>query len=71
LGGGQLRGSYGQLKNKDVPVDGVLDKQFGLGYHYPLSRRTTVYADLVNERRDNLPDGRRKTGYDLGLRHDF
>ena len=70
VAGGELRGSYGQLKNKDV-ADGVLDKQFALGYHYALSKRTTVYADIVNERRDNLPADREKTGYDLGIKHNF
>jgi predicted porin len=70
VAGGELRGSYGQLKNKDI-ADGVLDKQFALGYHYPLSKRTTVYADVVNERRDNLAAGLKKTGYDLGIKHNF
>lgn len=66
---GELRVSYGQLKNQDTGV--VADKQFGLGYHYKLSKRTTVYADLVDERRDNMPANRKKTGYDLGIRHNF
>src|SRR5690606_12424888 len=70
VAGGELRGSYGQLKNKDI-ADGVLDKQFALGYHYALSKRTTVYADVVNERRDNMAAGLRKTGYDLGIKHNF
>jgi predicted porin len=71
VAGGELRASYGQLKNKDAASNGVLDKQFGVGYHYRLSQRSTVYADLVNERRAGVPEGWRKTGYDLGLKHNF
>lgn len=70
IGRGELRASYGELKNKDV-ANGVLDKQFGLGYHYALSTRTTLYADVVNERRDNMPADREKTGYDVGIKHNF
>ena len=69
LGGGELRASYGELKNKDLSVK--LDKQTGLGYHYFLSKRTTVYADLVNERRDNMAANLEKTGFDLGIKHNF
>lgn len=69
LGAGELRASYGQLKNKDL--DRVADQQFGLGYHHALSRRTTVYADLTRETRDALPSNRESTGWDIGLRHNF
>jgi predicted porin len=68
---GELRASYGELKNKDLATNGVLDRQFGVGYFYPLSKRTTLYADLVHERRDNLPADRKATGYDLGIKHNF
>ena len=67
----ELRASYGVLKNRGVARGGELDAQFGLGYHYALSRRTTLYADLVHERRDSMPDGLRRTGYDVGLKHTF
>jgi predicted porin len=70
IGSGEVRTSYGRLKNKDV-ADGVLDKQFGVGYHYFVSKRTTLYADAVNERRDGMPSNRRETGYDVGIRHNF
>jgi predicted porin len=66
LGGGQLRASVGQRENEGVADD---YKQFGLGYHYPLSKRTTVYADVVNV--DPVGAGRNKTGYDVGIRHNF
>lgn len=69
--GGELRGSYGELENKAMASDGLLDRQFGLGFHYPLSKRTTVYADLVHEKRDRFPGDRKSTGYDLGIKHNF
>ena len=69
IGGGQLRVSYGQLKNKDTST--IADKQLGLGYHYALSKRTTVYADVISEKRDNMPSDRESTGYDLGIKHNF
>lgn len=69
LGNGQLRVGYGELKNKTLDV--VADKQFAVGYHYALSKRTTLYADVVNENRDGLPSDRESTGYDIGIRHNF
>jgi predicted porin len=71
VAGGELRTSYGELKNRGLRPSMVLDKQFGLGYHYALSKRTIAYVDVVNERRDGIARGLRKTGYDLGLRHSF
>jgi predicted porin len=69
VAGGEFRVSYGQLKNKDTDI--IRDKQFSAGYFYPLSKRTTIYADVVNKKPDNLTDGYKKTGYDLGIRHNF
>lgn len=63
IGGGELRASYGQRK-----VGGTKDiKQTGLGYFYPLSKRTTVYVDVANN--SELND--EKTGYDFGIKHTF
>lgn len=69
MAGGELRASFGQLKNKDLGL--VTDKQLALGYHRPLSKRTTVYVDLVNEKRDQLPANRQRTGWDVGIKHNF
>jgi predicted porin len=66
LGAGQLRASYGVRSNEGVSDD---YKQFGVGYHYALSKRTTLYADLVNV--EPVASGREKTGYDVGIRHNF
>lgn len=70
LAGGELRASVGQLKNKALAA-GVLDEQVGIGFHRPLSKRTTLYADLVRESRDGLPADRRRVGYDVGIKHNF
>jgi predicted porin len=57
------------LRNKDLDVEA--DDQFALGYNHSLSKRTSLYATVSNERRDDFPADRKKTGYDLGVRHDF
>lgn len=69
IAGGELRLSLGQLKNKDTTI--VLDKRSAVGYYYPLSKRTAVYADLVHEGRPAMPAANKATGYDLGIRHNF
>jgi predicted porin len=69
IGQGELRVSYGRLENRDTDV--VRDQQLGLGYHYALSKRTTVYADVVRENRDDMADNLKKTGYDIGIKHNF
>lgn len=69
IGQGELRASYGRLENRDT--DTVYDKQLGLGYHYALSKRTTVYADVVREGRDHMAADLKKTGYDIGIKHNF
>jgi predicted porin len=74
IGNGELKASYGVLEN-EAAVGGTktkLDKQIGIGYHYALSKRTTVYADFINEKRDGIDaSGREKNGFDLGLKHNF
>jgi predicted porin len=69
IGNGQLRASWGELKNRDTDV--VRDRQFSVGYHYALSKRTTVYADAIHEGRDDMPDNFKSTGYDFGIKHNF
>lgn len=66
IGAGELRASYGQRDN-----EGSADpyKQFGVGYHHALSKRTTVYTDVVSVK--PVAAGNEKTGYDVGLRHNF
>jgi predicted porin len=70
LGPGEFRVSYGRLENRDL--NAIADKQFGVGYHYALSKRTTLYTDFVAERRDGIEaSGREKNGYNFGVKHNF
>lgn len=72
IGGGALRASYGELKNKDLATNQKLVKQASLGYQYFLSKRTTAYVDVVNFDKDGgLATGIKKTGWDIGLKHNF
>ncbi|MCW7539875.1 porin [Aquabacterium sp. A7-Y] len=71
LGGGDLRGVVTQLRGKDG-LDGLRITKFGLGYHYPLSKRTKVYAD-VGSAKTKFDDEslKRRTAFDLGIQHNF
>lgn len=63
VGPGDFKLAYGTQK-----VDGVTTAQkVGVGYHYPLSKRTLIYADAGHDSKRSS----HKTGYDLGLRHEF
>ena len=63
LGAGEFRASYGRLKADDTDVASML----ALGYHYSMSKRTTLYVDFA--RNGELNDN--KSGYDVGLKHNF
>lgn len=65
IGAGELRAAVGERKNNDVKQV----KTAALGYHYSLSKRTTVYADVVSERGTLTPTSR--SGYDFGIKHNF
>ena len=67
VGAGEFRASYGQLKDKTA--DFIAAKGFALGYHYSLSKRTTLYADVMQNKADNITES--KTGYDVGIKHNF
>jgi predicted porin len=67
LGQGEFRAVYGRLQDKTADIDAT--KGFGLGYHYALSKRTTLYTDYV--RNTGVLAGNRKTGYDFGVKHNF
>lgn len=79
LSGGQVRFGYGELKNRtmdDAGLDGTAARQVSIGYHYFLSKRTTLYVDLVNDSKAGKGSSvtnptNSKTGYDLGIKHDF
>jgi predicted porin len=66
VGGGEARVSYNKLENRTTDAD--LSAKFGLGYHYNLSKRTTVYGDYA---RDSKAFTDNKWGFDVGIKHNF
>lgn len=65
MGAGELRASYGSLKRGNATTD----KGFGLGYHYSMSKRTTLYVDVA--RNNGTAVTTEKAGYDFGIKHNF
>lgn len=64
LGQGEFRASYGRLKSDAV---GDMAKGFAVGYHYALSKRTSLYTDYLR----NTALATDKNGYDFGIKHNF
>ncbi len=63
MGQGEFRAALGQ---REVGV--VKDiKLFAVGYHYALSKRTTIYTDFGR----NGAAATEKTAYDFGIKHNF
>jgi predicted porin len=68
LGAGEFRAAFGNLDASGAGgVDADVNRLFALGYHYSLSKRTTIYADMVNNKQALTS----KTGYDVGIKHNF
>ncbi len=68
MGQGELRASFGKLTAKTAAgVQTDAAKGFAVGYHYALSKRTTLYTDYVR----NTAVATEKTGYDFGIKHNF
>jgi predicted porin len=63
MGAGEFRASYGTLKANDTTVS----KRLAAGYHYSMSKRTTLYVDFANDSEADTS----KSGYDIGLKHNF
>ncbi|MFY9514583.1 MAG: porin [Rubrivivax sp.] len=66
LGAGQLRLGMDQVKRDTAPST-TLKQQVSLGYHYLLSKRTTVFADVTNDSKVAAS----KSGYGFGVKHAF
>ena len=63
MGAGDLRASIGRLQ-----ANGVTTVQnYALGYHYNMSKRTTLYADYTA----NTKLVANKNAYDFGIKHNF
>jgi predicted porin len=63
IGSGQLRVGYATSKTAGI----TRAQKVGAGYHYQLSKRTKLYADLAHDSKATVS----KTGYDFGLQHNF
>ncbi len=64
IGAGELRLAFGQRDTDDnTDIEGYL-----IGYHYSLSKRTTVYADYGYNKEQASGS---KSGYDIGVKHNF
>jgi predicted porin len=65
FGAHRLHAAYGVLENDTANTD--LSKKLGLGWQYFLSKRTNLY---VNYGHDSVL-ATKKSGYDLGIKHNF
>lgn len=63
IGAGTVKAAYGEQKRGNVKFA----QKLGLGYHYALSKRTLIYADVGHDGKATTE----KTGYDLGILHTF
>lgn len=68
IGKGQLRLGFDQVKRSTAPAT-TLKQQMSMGYHYSLSKRTTVFADITND--SKVASNTSKTGYGFGVKHAF
>lgn len=82
VGPGQLLASIAHSDRKGPGVDGDDARQYGVGYVYPLSRRTDIYttysliqnkgnADFATAGAPAGVPGRRSTGVQVGMTHRF
>ncbi|WP_280154288.1 porin [Piscinibacter sp. XHJ-5] len=65
LGPGRLKAGWGRL---DPQGDNNTISKLGLGYDYPLSKRTNVYADVGLGKQDNQSNNR---AFAFGVKHVF
>jgi predicted porin len=68
LGAGEARAIIGRVEQDSSNGWDTANTLGGLGYHYNLSKRTTVYADYVRNTGHYVES---KDGYDLGIKHNF
>ena len=82
VGSGELRASYRKIDDtaRKAANDASSDAdstRFAIGYHHPLSKRTSINASLVreNQKRFNangsIKSDFKGTGYEVALRHNF
>jgi predicted porin len=64
-GPGEVLAGYGTSRN--TTLDDDLSKKWAVGYRYPLSKRTFLYADVARDSEVATS----KMGYDVGIQHNF
>ncbi|UUX96199.1 porin [Aquabacterium sp. J223] len=69
LAGGRLKAVYARL---DPQGNNNELTKYGIGYEYPLSKRTSVYTDFASADQKGTNGGpTRANGFDLGVKHNF
>lgn len=69
-GPGKVQVGFARAKNKTSGV--VTDQKLGLGYIYPLSKRTTLETTYGRDsKRVSAVTGKKASGFDLTLQHNF
>jgi predicted porin len=63
LGAGEIKGGFARETRAGV----TFGQKIGMGYHHNLSKRTKLYADVGYDKKATTE----KTGYDLGIQHNF
>jgi predicted porin len=76
IGGGKLKVMVGRLTLDSGFADDGAETKFGIGYDYPLSKRTNVYADVSTARKSGTnsatgADYDNNNAFALGLKHTF
>ncbi len=64
VGSGDIKVGYAAAKVRDVSVN----SRIGVGYHHNLSKRTKLFVDFAREAKILTEN---KTGYDVGIQHNF
>jgi predicted porin len=68
IGAGELRAAFGRRQDDLAGGGDVTTHQvIAAGYHYNMSKRTTLYTDFVR----NSKLSTRKAGFDVGIKHNF
>lgn len=65
IGGGTLKAAYGRL---DPAGANNTQSKIGIGYDYPFSKRTNIYADIGMGKQTGATNNR---AYALGIKHTF
>ena len=69
VGAGEVKVGYGQTESDPAGASpkAKTAQKVGIGYHYWLSKRTKVYADLAHDSKNTIS----KSAYDIGVQHNF